>query len=150
MKVNFKKEVRLFNSFCAERGLKHSKKREEVLKTFLSIHRHLSVYELYDIMRKKGIKVGYSTVFRAMKLLVEAGIASVIDLGKGESYFEHKWGHRHHDHLVCIKCGRAIEFLEPKIEELQDRIAEINRFEAKKHSLVIYGFCSKCRKAKSE
>lgn len=145
MKVNFKKSERLLNTFCKERGLKHSKKREEVLKAFLKAHRHISTYELHSLMLKKGLRVGYSTVFRTLKLLVEAGIALKIDLGKGEVYFEPKLGYKHHDHFVCIKCGRIIEFSEPKIEELQDKIAKEKRFEAKDHRLVIYGLCSKCR-----
>ncbi len=146
MKINFKNEEEVFADFCKKKGLKHSKKREEVLETFLGIKRHFSTYDLYEMMRKKGIKIGYSTVFRTMKLLVEAGIASAVDLGKGEIYFEHKWKRIHHDHLVCIKCGRIVEFLEPKIEELQNKIAKEKGFEVKSHRLVIYGLCSKCRK----
>jgi len=146
MKTKFKfKEEEILRRFRLKQGLKHSSKRHEVLKAFLGTEGHIDTQGLYDILRKQGKRIGYSTVWRTLKFLVRAGLAREVRLGDKETRFEHLYAHAHHDHLVCIGCGRTVEFLEPKIEELQDRVAKRHRFNAQHHSLVIYGFCKDCR-----
>lgn len=125
--------------------LKDSAKRYEVLQTFLKTEGHINTQGLFDIMRRQGKRVGYSTVWRTLKLLVRAGLAREVRLGDKETRFEHLYAHPHHDHLVCLHCGKTAEFLEPKIEDLQDRVAHRHRFRAERHSLIIYGLCRDCR-----
>ncbi len=134
-----------FNDFCSKKGLKKSKQREKVVNTFLQTERHIGSFELYDIIRKQDKKIGYSTVYRTLKLLAEAGLAQALDMGY-ETRFEHKFEHKHHDHFLCVKCGKAIEFSSPKIEKIQNRFAEKYNFSPQKHSLIIYGLCKECNK----
>ena len=140
-----KKEQKVFEDFRLQRKLKKSEQRNQVIEKFLALEKHVSALELYTEMKKQGSAVGYSTVYRTLKLLAESGLAREVDFGSGETYFEHKFQHKHHDHLLCLNCGRTIEFSSPKIENLQSQIANKNKFKPQAHNLVIYGLCEKCR-----
>ena len=143
-----KKEIEILEKFIEEKGLRYTPQREEILKVFLSVERHLSAEELHKIVRKKYPGIGYVTVYRTMKLLEDAGLCNEVDFGDGIARFEHRYGHGHHDHLVCIKCGSFTEVVNPEIEKLQDELAKERRFIASKHKLQIFGICSKCSKRK--
>ena len=139
-----KKEIEILEKFIKEKGLRYTPQREEILKAFLSVEKHLSADELYKIVKKKDPDIGYVTVYRTMKLLEEAGLCNEIDFGDGISRFEHKYEHGHHDHLICVKCGGCTEVMKPRIERLQDELAKERRFIPLKHSLQIFGICDKC------
>jgi|UniRef100_A0A7C6EBQ9 Fur family ferric uptake transcriptional regulator len=140
-----KTEQDLFEDFRIKNRLKRSEPRNRVIEKFLSTEKHISALELYNEMRRQGIVIGFSTVYRTLSLLAKSGVARKVDLGKGEARFEHQFGHRHHDHLFCLSCGKMIEFTSPKIERLQRQIAQKNNFKPQAHNLVIYGLCQRCR-----
>ena len=94
-----------FNQFLRQKGLRQTTQRDEIVKLFLRTERHLSTQELFDIVRKKDKDVGYATVARTLKLLAESGLCRMVDFGDGVQRYEHKYGHEHHDHLICSKCG---------------------------------------------
>jgi len=139
-----RKEIEVLEKFIKEKGLRYTPQREEILKAFLSVEKHLSADELYKIVKKKDPDIGYVTVYRTMKLLEEAGLCNEIDFGDGISRFEHRYEHGHHDHLICVKCGGCTEVMKPRIERLQDELAKERRFIPLKHSLQIFGICDKC------
>jgi Fur family ferric uptake transcriptional regulator len=140
-----KKEFQIFNEFIKSKGLRHTSQREKILDIFLATERHLSCDELYKLAKKKDPAIGYTTVYRTMKLLSELGLCGEIDFGDGVLRFEHKYGHSHHDHLICMKCGRFIEAMNPAIEKLQDKLAKEHGFLPLKHKLQIFGICRRCR-----
>ncbi|NQT46973.1 MAG: transcriptional repressor [Candidatus Omnitrophica bacterium] len=140
------KELDIFIDFLRERNLKLTSQREDILKVFLKIDKHLSVEELYDIVKKKNPRIGQATVFRTLKLLREAGFAGEVNLGDRCIRYEYKYGHKHHDHLICIECGRCIEVVDPKIEELQQILCKREGFSPQKHKMEIFGLCKACRK----
>lgn len=140
------KEFEVFGQFIKTKGLRQTIQREQVLKVFLSTERHVSVDELYQLVRKQYRNIGYTTVYRTMKLLSESGLCEEIDLGDGMLRFEHKYGHEHHDHLICLKCARFIEVTSPKIEEIQEQVAKKYSFTPTKHKLDIFGICKGCLK----
>lgn len=139
-----KDEQQVFADFCTARKLKNSTRRNKVIEKFLAVEKHISALELYNELRKDGIAIGYSTVYRTLKLLAESGLAREVNFGNRETHFEHKFQHPHHDHLVCLVCGQTIEFKSPRLEKLQLQIARKNRFKPQAHNLVIYGQCAKC------
>ena len=118
------KVMDLFVGYLREKVLQITKQREEIFRCFLSTDTHLSVEELYSLVRKKDPKVGQTTVFRTLKLLCEADIAKEVDFGGRVQRYEVKYGHKHHDHLVCTKCGEFIEAVDERIEELQDKLCK--------------------------
>ena len=140
------KAIDIFISFLREKNLQLTRQREEILRCFLSTERHLSVEELYALVRKKDPKVGQTTVFRTLKLLCEADVAREVDFGDRIKRYEVKYGHEHHDHLVCTKCGKFIEAVDDRIEELQEKLCKKFGFTSKSHRLEIFGICKKCKK----
>ena len=141
-----RKEIAILEKFIEEKGLRYTLQREEILKVFLSVEKHLSADGLYKIVKKSNPDIGYTTVYRTMKLLEEAGLCNEIDFGDGISRFEHQYGHEHHDHLICIKCGGYTEVIKPAIEKMQDKLAKEKEFVPLKHKLQIFGICNKCVK----
>lgn len=140
-----KKELDVFLNFLKTKDLKLTAQREKILEIFLKTERHVTTEELYEIIKKKSPDIGQATVFRTLRLMCQAGIAEEVDLGDKKIRYEHKYGHKHHDHLVCTKCGRFIEVKEPEIESLQNKLCKKNNFLPQKHSMKIFGICHKCR-----
>jgi len=140
------KEIELLENFIREKGMRYTPQREEVLRAFLSVEKHLSADELHKIVGRKNPGIGYVTVYRTMKLLAKAGLCDEIDFGDSVTRFEHRYAHRHHDHLVCMKCGKLIEVTNVRLEKLQDELAKKNNFIPLKHKLQIFGTCVVCSK----
>jgi Fur family ferric uptake transcriptional regulator len=136
----------VFRQYLKNRGMLHSKQREEILDIFLKTEKHLTIDDLYELVRKKHPKIGLATVYRAMRVICDAGLAREADFGDGVKRFEHEYQHQHHDHLVCLKCGRVIEVLSPKIEHLQERLAKKHNFTPVRHRMVIFGTCRECKR----
>ena len=138
----------VFRQYLKNRGMLHSKQREEILDIFLKTEKHLTIDDLYELVRKKHPKIGLATVYRAMRVICDAGLAREVDFGDGVKRFEHEYQHQHHDHLVCLKCGKVIEVLSPKIEHLQERLAKKHNFTTVRHRMEIFGICRECKRKK--
>ena len=138
-------EMGIFIDYLKKKDLKLTGQRKIILDVFLKTERHLSVEDLYNIAKKKDSSIGQATVFRTLKLLREVDIAKEIDLGDGKTRYEHKYGHEHHDHLVCLECGRFIEAVDSRIEKLQGALCRKHGFMPQRHKMQIFGVCKKCR-----
>jgi len=134
-------------SFLRERGQKMTSARETVLEAFLAIERHMSAEELYEAAKRIDPGIGQATVFRAIKLLAEAGLARGTCGDDRTRRYEHAFHHDHHDHLLCIKCGAIVEFSDTRIERAQEDIYREYGFEASGHRFELYGLCPACRNA---
>ncbi len=150
MKFNFKNESALdrFNLEKYKRGLKTSKKRSYIVRYFLAADRHYSIEELYDELRVEQPRIGYSTVYRTMKLLTQCGLATERNFADGITRFEPIHMTHHHDHLICTGCGKIIEFTNQNIERLQQTVARKYKFFTASHKLELYGLCATCQKKK--
>lgn len=145
-KEEFVAERRIFSEHIKKSGLRRTDQRDLILDVFLRTEEHLSGEDLYRLVRKKDPGVGYTTVYRTLKLLTEAGLAREVMFGDGKTYYEHHHGHDHHDHLICTACGKVEEFFSAEIEALQDEIAEGLGFMPTHHSLRMWGICGECQK----
>ena len=105
----------------------------------------MSVEDLYYLVKEKDSSIGQATVFRTLKLLCEADIAKEVNFGDKKARYEHKFGHEHHDHLVCVECGKLIEAMEPGIEKLQKDLCKKFDFQPKEHKMEIFGICKQCK-----
>lgn len=135
-----------FNAYVASKGLRSTRQRDVILDSFLSTHQHISVEELYLKIKPSNPGIGQATVYRTLKLFVEAGLAREILLHDGQTRYEHGLAGEHHDHLVCTGCNAIIEFEDDTIEKLQEEVAARHGFLIKNHKMEIYGLCSNCRK----
>ncbi|AUB84035.1 ferric iron uptake transcriptional regulator [Candidatus Thiodictyon syntrophicum] len=125
-------------------GLKVTRPREKILSILeRSGRRHLSAEDVYKALLNNGDDVGLATVYRVLTQFEEAGLVCRRHFATGQSVFELNSGD-HHDHLVCIRCSRVVEFADPLIEERQGAIAAAHGFRIENHSLVIYGVCAQC------
>jgi len=136
----------LWRAFLAEKGLNASKTREAVVELFLGTKAHVDLQTLYEVARKKHAGVGFATVYRTMKLLEEAGLAHARRFGEAKgTLYEVAVGRAHHDHLICERCGRIVEFVDADVEGLQDKIAHRHGFTLSRHRHELYGVCAECR-----
>lgn len=135
----------IFSHYIKKKGLRNTRQREEILEAFFSAGRHITADDLYNTLKKKNPEIGYATVHRNLKLMCESSLAEEIKVGNKKTRYEQRYGYEHHDHLICLKCGRFIEVKDERIERLQERLAEANDFTPHRHKLEIYGLCKKCR-----
>jgi Fur family transcriptional regulator, ferric uptake regulator len=140
-----KEETELFYAYLRQNGLKKTHQKDLILETFLSTEGHLSVEDIYALVKKRDKKVGVVTVFRTLKSLTACGIAREITLGDGLTRFEHSYHHPRHHHIVCTECHRAIEFVCPELEKIQNEIIEKYHFQPIHHRFQTYGICEDCR-----
>lgn len=133
-----------FARFIEEKGLKSTTQRDEIVNAFFNLKGHVSIEELHHEVQKKNQKIGYTTVYRTLKLLTESGLAHEREFGDGQARYEPVTTEEHHDHLICLKCGAIMEFENKKIEKLQEDVAKEHGFEVKHHKLELYGYCKKC------
>lgn len=123
-------------------GLKATIPRIKILRAFQTgERRHWTAEEMYHQLLAAGASVGLATVYRVLMQFVEAGLLNRSNFEGGRSVFELNEGH-HHDHLVCLSCGRVEEFCDPEIEARQAEVAARLGFELKDHALALYGFCA--------
>jgi Fur family ferric uptake transcriptional regulator len=137
-------ETELFRTLISGGGLKATKQREEILNIFLNSPGHKNLSQIYAQVAKVNPKIGYATVYRTLKLLTRLGLAAQQKFADGETRYEPVSGRTHHDHLICLDCGKIIEFEDEALETLQDGIAEHYRFKIFHHRMELYGRCAGC------
>jgi Fur family ferric uptake transcriptional regulator len=139
-------ERSVLQNFIKTQGLRQSGQRDRVVETFLALKGHASAEELLSQVRKKDKKVGLTTVYRTLKLLTQCGLAIERKFNRQVSTFEPARLGQHHDHLICLRCGRILEFENRAIETLQEAVARENAFFITHHVLELYGYCLDCSK----
>ena len=123
-------------------GLKVTLPRMKILEILESSSQpHLSAEDIYRILMDSDEDIGLATVYRVLTQFETAGLVIRHHFEGGQGVFELDRG-KHHDHLICIKCGKIIEFMNADIEEQQHKIAEQEGFTITDHSLIIYGDCN--------
>jgi Fur family ferric uptake transcriptional regulator len=127
-------------------GLKQTGQRDTILRTFLETREHLSTEELHRLVKKKDPRIGYTTVYRTLKLLAECGLASEVAFHDGIARYEHQYNRRSHHHMVCTSCGSSVEFFSNEVEKLEQEIGHKYHYETTRHTFQIYGVCQDCRK----
>ncbi|OEU68952.1 MAG: transcriptional repressor [Desulfovibrio sp. S3730MH75] len=135
----------IFSEYLSKQKLKMTPQRRTILNAFLNEEGHISSEELYNLIRKEDSSIGQATVYRTLKLLAESGIAKAVDFNDGVLRYEHKYGHDHHDHLVCEQCGTTIEAVDPEIEHLQEELAKKHGFVLTHHEMYLFGVCKECQ-----
>ena len=124
-------------------GLKATLPRLRILELFeKSEVRHLSAEEVYKTLSREGTETGLATVYRVLTQFEQAGLLIRHHFETGKAVFELNQG-GHHDHLVCIQCGRVEEFYDAEIEKRQEKVAAERGFKIHDHSLQLYGDCTK-------
>ena len=143
---NLREAQSIFYSHLRRVGLKQTAQRDTILRAFLDTREHLSTDELYRIVKKKDDSIGFTTVYRTLKLLAECGLASEVAFHDGVTRYEAQYNRRNHHHMVCTECGSSVEFFSPEIERVEQEVGRKNRYLTTRHSFQIYGVCETCQK----
>ena len=132
------------NQDLRKAGLKVTLPRVKVLEVLegSSSPRHLTAEDVYKALLEKGEEIGLATVYRVLTQFVSAGLVERHHFEGGQAVFELNRG-SHHDHIVCVQCGRVEEFYDATIEKCQRSLAEKSGFKINDHSLIIYGDCQR-------
>lgn len=126
-------------------GLKITLPRIKILEILAgSQERHMSAEDVYKTLLEQNEEIGLATVYRVLTQFEAAGLVQRHNFEGGHAVFELDQGH-HHDHIVCMKCGKVVEFMDETIERLQHEIAAKKGFSLVDHSLTLYGECDACK-----
>jgi Fur family transcriptional regulator, ferric uptake regulator len=131
-----------FQNFIQAKKLKTTRQRNTIVKVFFGLKGHISVEELLLEVKAVNPKIGYATVYRTLHLLVESKLAEERRFGDGLSRYEGHSEVEHHDHMICQNCGMIMEFFNPELEALQEKLAKQHNFTIHRHRLELHGVCN--------
>lgn len=135
-------EVRTrFAEFLKTRGQRQTSERFAILDALYASGEHLDADALFARLKKNGVSVSRATVYNTLDLLIECDLVVKHQFGKTQARYERSFAYWQHDHLLCIDCGQIFEFCDPRIQSIQETVAEIYGFEIAQHALNMYGHC---------
>lgn len=139
-----------FLDFMSRKGLNTTSQRRVIAEAFFELPGHHSLEEFYQYILQRDPGIGQTTVYRTLKLLCDAGLATEIHFSDGITRYEVARPDSHHDHIVCLSCGKIVEICDQRIEKLQRELAEKHGFSLNGHVHNLYGLCADCRAAKTK
>ena len=135
-----------FEEYLKSKELKYTSERNIILKAIFLFHKHFDVEDLFERLRKQGNYVSRATIYRTIPLLLQSGLITETFRCQDKISYENIFNKKHHDHLLCVKCGKTIEFFNEKIEKLQSEVCKKYNFKPLEHRLGIKGYCEDCYK----
>lgn len=140
--------VRLFGRYLREQGLPVTHQREAVARVVFGSDEHLSVDEIERVLRANGQRIGKATIYRTLDLLVRSKLVGEHDFGDGFKRYEHRLSREPiHEHLICLSCGKVLEFQSPDLHRIEALVTAHHGFRPTHHKLEIYGLCRECSEA---
>jgi Fur family ferric uptake transcriptional regulator len=131
----------IFRDYLRTNHLRQTPERFAVLTEVYTSDDHFDADELYMRLKTKGSRVSRATVYNTLELLHDANLVKRHQFGQNQSKYEASWSYRQHDHLICTDCNEVFEFCDPRIQGIQEMVAEIFHFKIESHSLHMYGTC---------
>lgn len=141
MILDFQNALCKLRQFLKEHQLRFTKERLIILEEIFKSPDHFDAEKLFQQTRQKNHRISRGTIYRALDLFSHIGIIKKENLGNNFASYEVSFNLPHHDHLICVVCGKVIEFNDPLIEKNQEKICEKYRMKMIRHQLQIYGRC---------
>ena len=138
-------ESNLLKKALKKEGLRYTQQRQLIWDELCSSEEHRDAEEIYLSLRKDGINASRATVYRTIDVLVKNKLVRKLDLGDGKARYENRMDSSHHDHLICVQCGKIEEFMDDKIESRQDEIVKRFGFKMIRHIHQLFVLCDKCQ-----
>ena len=126
-------------------GLRYTQQRQSIWNEICATDEHRDAEEIYLSLRNEGMSVSRATVYRTIDVLVKNNLVRKLELGDGRARYEHKMDLEHHDHLICVQCGKIEEFMDETIEEIQEKIVNDLGFKLIRHIHQLFVICNNCR-----
>lgn len=133
-----------FRAYLGNHGIRFTTARRKVLDAVLDLHDHFEAEQILYLLKERGTHVGKATVYRTLPLLVDCGILKQVRFEVKQAHYEHAFGAGPHDHMVCRRCGRIVEFASGEVVELRHRIGERHHFHVISHRFQLSGLCWEC------
>jgi Fur family ferric uptake transcriptional regulator len=141
-----KKEKEIFKKYLFGKGLKLTSERELILEEVFSRHDHFDAEDLSQAFRARSENVSRATIYRTLPLLVESGLVQeALRCGERVCY-EHIYGHKSHGHMICMGCGKIIEFENSELEKIKKKVCKEHDFRPVEFRFGIKGYCRDCQK----
>jgi len=134
-----------FRRYLRDHRLPVTRQRDLVAETVIGSEEHLSVDEIQRRLVERGERVGTATVYRTLDVLVESGLVRAHDFGEGFKRYEPMPSQEHHEHLICVRCGKVVEFTNERLERMIPILADEHGYQHQHHRLEVYGVCRDCR-----
>tara|TARA_B100001123_G_scaffold69703_1_gene78055 strand:+ start:126 stop:548 length:423 start_codon:yes stop_codon:yes gene_type:complete len=135
----------LLSNALRKEGLRHTIQRQAVWDEIKSNDDHRDAEQIYSALRKNNLNVSRATVYRTIDVLYKNNLIRKIELGDSPSKYENKVNSDHHDHIICVQCGRIDEFVDDKIESQQDKIIDKLGFKMIRHIHQLFVLCKDCQ-----
>ena len=137
------KEVKsIFSSHLEKNKLRKTPERFAILEEIYRRSDHFDAEALYVHMKTRNYRVSRATVYNTLELLFNCDLVKKHQFGKNLAQYEKSYGFKQHDHLICIDCGKVLEFCDPRIQQIKDMMGELLKFRITHHSLNMYGKCN--------
>lgn len=136
----------LFVRYLKSKGKNVTEARRRIVEAVFSMHGHFDASDLWAKLRgaPHNLNISISTVYRTLHLLADAGLIRKVSLGEPHAHWEHVFSSKEHGHLVCLGCGKVIEFSSKEVEEALERVLERYKFQYWRRNLEIFGLCAEC------
>jgi Fur family transcriptional regulator, ferric uptake regulator len=134
---------RLFTDYLKSRNQRQTPERYAILDEVYTTADHFDADELYVRLLQKDVRVSRATVYNTLELLLDCDLVVKHQFGKSQAKYERAYAYWQHDHLICQDCGSIFEFCDPRLQSIQDTVAEIYGFSVSHHALHVYGHCQR-------
>ena len=135
-----------FRRHLRDQHLPVTRQRDLIAQTVLTSDEHLSVETIQRRLKDQGERVGTATIYRTLDVLVRSGLVRAHDFGEGFKRYEPMPQQAHHEHLICLRCGKVVEFQNDRLERMIPIIADEHAFQHQRHRVEVYGLCRECRR----
>jgi Fur family transcriptional regulator, ferric uptake regulator len=138
-----KEEVlHIFTSYLETHQQRRTPERFAILEEIYDRSTHFHAEELYEKMKNKNFRISRATVYNTLELLQQCDLIKKHQFNTGQAIYERSYGFRQHDHLICSDCNQLLEFCDPRIQQIKDKMGEILQFNIFHHALTLYGKCN--------